>query len=184
MRREAFKFWELVRLILENLWYLSMLGYKLIHANKLGTSVLTQRGRVTHICVIKLTIIGSYNGLSPGRHQAIIWTNAGKLLIGPLGTTSMKFYSEFKLFHSRKCIWKCSLENGIHFVSASMCWYDPNLLISVFANVLVALGHQQAQCWLQSYIFFLQNSKPHFLTRSCYSKWALKSHKIMQHFEC
>ena len=33
-----------------------------------------------------LTIIGSDNGLSPGRRQAITWTNAGILLIGPLGT--------------------------------------------------------------------------------------------------
>ena len=41
---------------------------------------------MTHICVVKLTIIGSDNGLSPGRRQAIIWTNAGILLIGPLGT--------------------------------------------------------------------------------------------------
>ena len=39
-----------------------------------------------HICVGKLTIIASDNGLSPGQHQAIIWTNAGILLIGPLGT--------------------------------------------------------------------------------------------------
>ena len=31
-----------------------------------------------HICISKLTIIGSDNGLSPGRGQeAIIWTNAG-----------------------------------------------------------------------------------------------------------
>ena len=29
---------------------------------------------------------GSDNGLSPGWRQAIIWTNAGILLIGPLGT--------------------------------------------------------------------------------------------------
>ena len=41
---------------------------------------------MTHICVSKLTIIGSDNGLSPGRRQAIILTNAGILLIGPLGT--------------------------------------------------------------------------------------------------
>ena len=47
---------------------------------------LTHWGRVTHICVGKLTIIGSDNGLSPGRRQAIIWTNAGILLIGPLET--------------------------------------------------------------------------------------------------
>ena len=38
-----------------------------------------------HICVSKLTIIGSDNGLSPERRQAIIRTNAGILLIGPLG---------------------------------------------------------------------------------------------------
>ena len=42
---------------------------------------LTHWGRVTHICVGKLTIIGSDNGLSPERRQAIIWTNAGILLI-------------------------------------------------------------------------------------------------------
>ena len=47
---------------------------------------LTHWGPVTNICVGKLTIIGSDNGLSPGRRQAIIWTNAGILLIGPLGT--------------------------------------------------------------------------------------------------
>ena len=39
-----------------------------------------------NICVGKLTIIGSDNGLLPGWYQAIIWTNAGILLIGPLGT--------------------------------------------------------------------------------------------------
>ena len=33
---------------------------------------LTHRGRVTHVCVSNLTIIGSDNGLSPDRHQAII----------------------------------------------------------------------------------------------------------------
>ena len=32
----------------------------------------------------------------------------------------MKFSSEFKHFHSRKCIWKCRLENGGHFVPVSM----------------------------------------------------------------
>ena len=47
---------------------------------------LTHWGRVTHICVSKLTSVGSDNGLLPGRHQAIIWTNAGTLLIGLLGS--------------------------------------------------------------------------------------------------
>ena len=41
---------------------------------------------MTHICVSKLTIISTDNGLSPGRRQAIIWHSAGILLIGSLGT--------------------------------------------------------------------------------------------------
>ena len=40
---------------------------------------LTQWGRVTHTCARKLTIIDSDNGLLPGRHQAIIWTDAAIL---------------------------------------------------------------------------------------------------------
>ena len=42
--------------------------------------------RVTCICVRKVTIIGSDNGLSPARRQAIIWTNDGILLNRSLGT--------------------------------------------------------------------------------------------------
>ena len=43
-----------------------------------------------HICISKQAIIGSDNGLAPGRHQAIIWTNAGILLIHTLGQISVK----------------------------------------------------------------------------------------------
>ena len=80
---------------------------------------LTHWGRVTHICVSKLTTIGSDNGLSPGRRQAIIWTNAGILLIGPLGTNFSEILIEIL---TRKCVWKCRLRNGGHLVSASMCF--------------------------------------------------------------
>ena len=83
--------------------------------------VLTHWGRVMHICVSELTIIGSDNGLSPGRRQAIIWTIAGILWIGPLGTNFSEILIEIYTFSFRKCIWKCRLENGGHFVSASMC---------------------------------------------------------------
>ena len=54
--------------------------------------------RVTHICVSKLTIIGSDNGLSPDRRQAIIWTNAGLLLIGPLGINFSEILIEILTF--------------------------------------------------------------------------------------
>ena len=45
---------------------------------------------MTYICISQLTIIGSDNGLSPGRRQAIISTDAGKMLIRPLEQTSVK----------------------------------------------------------------------------------------------
>ena len=69
---------------------------------------LTHWGRLMHICVSKLTIIGSDNGLSPSRHQAIIWTNAGILLIIPLGTNFSEFLVEFLIFSFKKMRLKMS----------------------------------------------------------------------------
>ena len=74
----------------------------------LGRNVLTHWGRVTHLCVSKLTSIGSDNGLWPGRRQAIIWTNAGILLIGPLGTDFSEILSEIHTFSFRKMRLKIS----------------------------------------------------------------------------
>ena len=51
-----------------------------------------------HLCVGKLTSIGSDNGLSPGRRQAVILTNAGILLIGPLGTNFSEILIEILTF--------------------------------------------------------------------------------------
>ena len=69
---------------------------------------LTHWGRVTHICVSKLTIIGSDNGLSPDRRQAIIWTNAGILLIGPLGANFSEILIEIRAFSFKKMHLKVS----------------------------------------------------------------------------
>ena len=63
---------------------------------------LTHWGRVTHIYVGNLAIIGSDNGLSPGRPQAIIWTNAGILLIGPLGTNFSEIWIGIHTFSLKK----------------------------------------------------------------------------------
>ena len=63
---------------------------------------------MTHICVSKLTIIGSDNGLSPDRRQAIIWTNAGILLIGPLGTNFSEILIEINTFSFMKMQLKMS----------------------------------------------------------------------------
>ena len=82
---------------------------------------LTHWGRVTYICVSELTIIGSDKGLSPGRRQAIIWTNAGILLIGPLGTNFSDIVIEIQTFSLKKKVWKCRLRKGSRFVSAWIC---------------------------------------------------------------
>ena len=66
-------------------------------------------GRVTPICVGNLTIIGSDNGLSPGRRQAIIWTNAGILLTRPLGTNFSEILIEIHTFSFNKMHTKCRL---------------------------------------------------------------------------
>ena len=63
---------------------------------------------MTHIRVSKLTIIGSDNGLSPGRRQAIIRANAGILLIRPLGTNFSELLVEILIFSFKKMRLKVS----------------------------------------------------------------------------
>ena len=74
----------------------------------LSLNVLTHWGRVTHICVGKITIIVSDNGLSPGRHQAIIWTNVGTLLIRPLITNLSEILIGIQTFSFKKMYLKMS----------------------------------------------------------------------------
>ena len=63
---------------------------------------------MAHICVSNITIIGSDNGVSPGRRQAIIWTNAGILLIGPLGTNFKEILIKIYTFSFKKMNLKMS----------------------------------------------------------------------------
>ena len=63
---------------------------------------LTHWCRVTHICVGNLAIIGSDNGLLPGWRQAIIWTNAGILLNGPLGINFSEIWIWIQIFSLKK----------------------------------------------------------------------------------
>ena len=69
---------------------------------------LTHWGRVTHICISNLTIIGSDNGLSPDWCQAITWTNVGILLIGPLETNFSEMLIEIHTFLIKKIHLKMS----------------------------------------------------------------------------
>ena len=64
-------------------------SYRMV-LNGVHINFLNDWGRVTQKCVRNLTIIGSVNGFPPGRRHAFIWTSAGILLIGPLGTQLSK----------------------------------------------------------------------------------------------
>ena len=63
---------------------------------------------MTHICVDELTIIGSHNGMSPGRRQAITWTNVGILWIGTLGTNIGEILRGIQTFLFKKMHLKMS----------------------------------------------------------------------------
>ena len=88
--------------------------------------MLNHWSRVTHICVGKLTIIGSDNGLSPERRLANIWANAGILLIGPLGTNFSEILIEIQTFSLKKIHLKMSSAKCCSFPFGLMCLHQPN----------------------------------------------------------
>ena len=81
------------------------------HVNLALWGVINSLGPSAHICDSKLIITGSDNDLSPGRHQAIIWTNDGILLIGPLGTNFSEILFEIHIFSFKKIHLKMSSGN-------------------------------------------------------------------------
>ena len=136
---------------------------------------------MTHICVGKLTIIGSDNGLSPGRRQAIIWTNAGTLLIGPLGTNFSEILIEILTFSFKKMRFKvpsakrrpfCLGLNELRcafYTCGCVCAYDSIILVwkleycsrnkSIPWLLMVRLlvspsGHQQPWYWIYKIAVF------------------------------
>ena len=95
-------------------------------------------GRATYICVGKLTIIGSDNGVSPGRRQAIIWTIAGILFIESLGTNFSEILIRIETFSFTKKHLKMSSAKWRPFVSASMWWCTILLLSPYKINIITS----------------------------------------------
>ena len=122
---------------------------------------LTHWGRVTHICVGNLTIIGSDNGLSPGRRQAITWTNVGILLIGPLGTNFSEMLIEILTFSFNK----------IHLKMSSAKWRPFCLGLNVLSHPN-STYRSHPHCRL-----FLDHAAPsptfdtHHQKRTCHRNW-------------
>ena len=141
---------------------------------------------MTHICISKLTIIGSDNGLSPGQRQAIIWTKAGILLIGPLGTNFREILFAIQKFSLRKKRLKMSSAKrqpfclGLnvlmqdHFSPFSLLPYTPRI---PFANIMCCylqpIPVQTTAKIIFKYISSVSNSNFHLVTQKCSENFPL-----------
>ena len=162
------------------LWYAPMLGLNSTHVNTrsqvltMWYCVLTHWGRVTHICISKLTIIGSDNGLSPHRRQAIIWTNAGILLIGPLGTNFSEILFKIHAFSFKKIHWKMSSGKWWPFCLGL------NVLRCVWTGAMNGkAGTKQCHCLLNvlRYLLWVVESFLHLLHRK--RSWVIMQPKTL-----
>ena len=99
--------------------------YKLYKWLEVSHNWLAHWGRVTHICVSNLTLIGSDNGLSLGRCQAITWTYAGKYSTVPLGTNFDETQNEIHTPSFNKMHLKLSSTSSI-VISLALMHSCPN----------------------------------------------------------
>ena len=111
----------------------------------LGGDELIHWDRVTHLCVSEFTFVGSHDGLSPGQCQAIIWTNAGILLIWLFGTNFSEILIKIHIFSynnmhckisSAKCQPFCLSLN----VLKGTTWWQCIWKLCCYTNMIVAAG--------------------------------------------
>ena len=95
-----------------------------------------------HIYVGKLIIIGSDNGLSPDRRQAIIWTNALSLSIWPLQTYFNEYLIKIQQFPLRK----------MHVKMSSVKWRPSGLGLNLLMFVpWCPMGNKSALVQVMTY---------------------------------
>ena len=101
---------------------------------------------------MQLTIIGSDNGLSPDCRQAIIWTNVGLLLIGPLGTNFSEILIKILTFSFKKMHLKVLSAKrrpfclGLNVLRHYWRW-DVTCLEAATAPVHLQTMHDGQICW-------------------------------------
>ena len=100
--------------------------------NLIFNDCFTHWSRMTHICVSKLTIIGSDNGLSPIRRRTIIWAYAVILLIRPKGTIFSEILFEISVFSFKK----------MHLKTPSGKWRPSCLGVNVLKQYSGRLCHK------------------------------------------
>ena len=129
---------------------------------------LTHWGRMTHICVSKLSIIGSENGLSPGRRQAIIWTSAGIMLIGSLGTNFSEILIGIQTFSFKK----------MQLKMASAKWR----LFCLGLNVLIVVRVQSNSALFEIHLFRDYASTIHLESYAHYKMSYMVYHIQLSHY--
>ena len=108
---------------------------------------LTYWGRFTYTCASKSTIIGSDNGLSPGRCQAIIWTDAAIFIIGPLGTNFSEILITLYIF-----IQENAFENGVRKLAAILS--RPQYVKHHIRMVSGEYLYSRCASWIENVIFW------------------------------
>ena len=142
---------------------------------------------MTHICFSKLTIIGSDNGLWPGRCQAIVWTNARLLFIGPLGTNFneilIKIHTlSFKNFHLKMLSGKwrpfCPSLNNVRCMTQiwrleicsskqqKECFVPKKKLDDVSPISLAGWRERRSRCWWDVSLSWLPRRSNNYYSRA------------------
>ena len=114
-----------------------------------------------------MVIIGSDNGLSPGWCQAIIWTNAGILFIGPSGTNFSEILIDVLTVSFKKMCFKGSSAKWWRF------WLSLNVLRATIGPLMGILFipyiHTLVHLSFQLFSFF--NSNSNFVLVTCDSRF-------------
>ena len=123
------------------------------------SSVLKKADKL--ICVSKLTIIASDNGLSPGWRQAIIWNNDGILSIGLLGTNFSEILIEILTFSFKKMRLKVSTAKwrpfclGLNVLRQHLIDIQPEFLQSFMQYLTILNCVIMALEWLDCISFMM-----------------------------
>ena len=101
---------------------------------------LIRWGQMTHIRVCELPIIGSDNGLLPGRRQTIIWTDVGILLIRTFRTNFSEILRKIHTFSFKKMHLKMSTGKRRPFC----------LGLNVLNHTFAALQYRITWTWMKA----------------------------------
>ena len=121
---------------------------------------------MTHLCVSKLTIIGSANDKSPDQRQASIWTYTGILLIWPLGTNLSEMLRGFNTLSLKKSHLKVSVAKwrqlclGLNVLTDII--YYPLLKVRSWNNAMRCMSFYILSMWVSNHLFsFLRDAITH-----------------------